>query len=231
MPLSVPSTSTMQTQPDFRTLAEPQTPLVVENLDDGTEHDTSTTTTATTPREMTATASTVTATATRRGSADDTGTPTLAPLRTLEDMWEYFPHQTRLHESMRTRILEVINSSWRRMNEKEPDPQALLQFTTKVEERGLEKYRCLLWSEGTECGKTIPRSDRMLEHLRRHVGVRPFTCDCNSEGCPGIFPSKSAMYQHQKNVEPVQCQRCGAQCLRQNLSRHWRSQRCQHPEA
>lgn len=24
---------------------------------------------------------------------------------------------------------------------------------------------------------------------------------------PGVFPSKSAMYQHQKNVEPVQCQR------------------------
>lgn len=154
----------------------------------------------------------------------------LAPLCGPEDMLEHFPLSTEIHQRFRVELLKVINAVWRRANQKEPDPSLLLQFTSKIEENGFEKYRCLFWSEGSECGKNIPRSDRMLEHLRRHVGVRPWLCDCNSDGCPGVFPSKSAMYQHQKNVEPVQCQRCGAQVLRQNLARHWRAQRCQRPE-
>ncbi|PVG03442.1 hypothetical protein CPB86DRAFT_367700 [Serendipita vermifera] len=129
-------------------------------------------------------------------------------MSTMEGMYEYFPLGTPAHETLRLKLLEVMNSLWRRSNKKEPDSQLLLQFASKIEENGQDKHKCLFWCEGTECAKLIPRSDRMLEHLRRHIGVRPFVCDCNSEGCPGIFPSKSAMYQHQKNVEPVQCQRC-----------------------
>lgn len=162
----------MQPQQDFRTLPDhhhPQTPLTDSN-DETIEPGT--------PAES--------------NNNEVIGTPSLAPLRTLEEIHEYFPQQTAQHESLRAQFLEVMNSSWRRMNEKEPDPQALLQFTTKVEERGLEKYGCLIWAEGTECGKKIPRygdlqkgyndpaelhplprSDRMLEHLRL-VSVTPF---------------------------------------------------------
>ncbi|KAG8758323.1 hypothetical protein FRC14_000274 [Serendipita sp. 396] len=154
----------------------------------------------------------------------------LAPVSTPENMFEYFPLSSESHRIFRERLLHVMNAMWRRTNQKEPDAQLLLQFTSKIEENHSERYQCLFWTEGSECGKQLARCDRMLEHLRRHVGVRPFTCDCKSEGCPGVFPSKAAMYQHQKNVEPVLCQRCGAQVLRQNLARHWRAQRCQRPE-
>jgi hypothetical protein len=79
-------------------------------------------------------------------------------------------------------LLDVMNAPWRLANEQEPEPAFLLQFTSKIVKNGSEKYRCLFWSEGSECNKHIPRSDRMLEHLRRHIGVRPFVCDCNSDG-------------------------------------------------
>ena len=159
MPHPAASTSATPAQQDFRTLPDPQTPLA-DNRDESTEPETSIgagagAAAAATLHDTTATTTNATATPVYENAS---GTPpSLAPLRTLEDMHEYFPHQNPLHERMRVRILEVINSTWRRMNEKEPDPQALLQFTTKVEEKGLEKYRCLIWAEGTECGKKIPR--------------------------------------------------------------------------
>jgi hypothetical protein len=80
-----------------------------------------------------------------------------APPSSLEEMREYFPLNTPLHEALRLKLLDVMNSSWRRSNEKEPDPQILLQFTAKIEDNGFDKYRCLFFSDGIECNKNIPR--------------------------------------------------------------------------
>lgn len=80
-----------------------------------------------------------------------------APPSSLEEMLEYFPLNTPLHETLRLRLFDVMNSSWRRSNEKEPDPQILLQFTERVEENGFDKFRCLFFSDGIECNKNIPR--------------------------------------------------------------------------
>lgn len=101
---------------------------------------------------------------------------------TLDSLRSSFPLENHEHHGLRLKLLDVMNAPWRLANEQEPESQYLLQFTSRIEENGSEKYRCLFWSEGSECGKHIPRSDRMLEHLRRHIGVRPFVCDCNSDG-------------------------------------------------
>ena len=81
----------------------------------------------------------------------------LAPVCGPEDMLEYFPLSTEMHQRFRAELLKVMNAMWRRANQKEPDPSLLLQFTSKIEENGFEKYKCLFWSEGIECGKNIPR--------------------------------------------------------------------------
>jgi hypothetical protein len=101
---------------------------------------------------------------TLRGPQDDPSTShapeppvRLAAMSTMEGMYEYFPLNTPNHETLRVKLIEVMNSLWRRSNKKEPDSQLLLQFASKIEENGLEKHKCLFWSEGTECGKLIPR--------------------------------------------------------------------------
>lgn len=81
----------------------------------------------------------------------------LAPPCSLQDMREYFPLDTPLHNGLRIKLLEVMNSGWRRANEKEPDPQVLLQFTAKIEDNGFDKFRCLFFADGMECNKNIPR--------------------------------------------------------------------------
>lgn len=175
LPHPVALSSTNPAQQDFRTLHESQAPLA-DSLDEFSDPGPS----------NEATVDNMTSDTGTTGHGGN-GTPPLAPLRTPDEVYEHFPHQSLQHGLMRARLLHVMNSSWRRMNEKEPDPQILLQFTSKIDEHGSEKYKCLIWMEGTECGKKIPRyallpsnssffdgakpflpcrSDRMLEHLR-----------------------------------------------------------------
>jgi hypothetical protein len=143
IPHPVASSPTKPAQHDFRTLHDSQAPIT-DSLDESTDSG---------PSSEAAVSEMANDTTTHGNN----GTPPLAPLRTLDEIYEHFPNQTSRHELMRARFLEVMNASWRRMNEKEPDPQALLQFTSKIDENGSEKYKCLIWLEGTECGKKIPR--------------------------------------------------------------------------
>jgi len=172
MPHSVAPMSTNAEQPDFRTLQDSQV-LLTDSREESVEPS----------------SSNVSALGEPSPDSTDHGnvaTPSLAPLRVLQDMYEYFPQQNARHTSMRAHLLAVINASWRRMNEKEPNPQLLLQFTEIIQEDGSDKYKCLIWMEGSECAKKNPRyepsrwnrrwscskenpfsrSDRMLEHLR-----------------------------------------------------------------
>jgi hypothetical protein len=142
LPHPVASSPTNPAQQDFRTLHGSQA-SINDSLDESTESGPSN--------------EAVVSDMTSDTTHGNNGTPPLAPLRTLDEIYEHFPHQNSRHKLMRARLLEVMNASWRRMNEKEPDPQALLQFTSKIDENGSEKYKCLIWLEGTECGKKIPR--------------------------------------------------------------------------
>lgn len=143
IPHSVASSPTKPAQQDFRTLHDSQA-SITDSPDESTESG---------PSSEAA----VSDTANDTTPHGNNGTTPLAPLRTLDEIYEHFPNQTSRHQLMRARLLEVVNASWRRMNEKEPDPRVLLQFTSKIDENGSEKYKCLIWLEGTECGKKIPR--------------------------------------------------------------------------
>jgi hypothetical protein len=73
---------------------------------------------------------------------------------------------------------DVMHSEWKRRNELEPTSAEVLQFSVKTTGAdGTPSFKCLLYHDGEECGKTWTRAERMLAHLRGAIDLRPFACE------------------------------------------------------
>ena len=82
----------------------------------------------------------------------------------------YFPHDNQA--ALRRALYYVINSPWKRNNDREPTDEALLQFTT----RNGKLYQCGFWKPEGRCIKEFDRKDRVLDHIRTHIDLQPFVC-------------------------------------------------------
>jgi hypothetical protein len=82
----------------------------------------------------------------------------------------YFPHDDQA--TLRRALYFVINSVWKRNNDREPTDEALLQFTT----RNGKLYQCGFWKPEGRCIKEFDRKDRVLDHIRTHIDLQPFVC-------------------------------------------------------
>lgn len=112
--------------------------------------------------------------------AAGTGSPTI-PFPAIRDPFDCFPNNTVQHEGLRAALNDLLQADWKLANSEEPDRDLLLQFALRQPDVD-NRHKCSFYVGGKLCGKVIGRSDRMLEHLRRHLGLRPFVCSCGSEG-------------------------------------------------
>lgn len=83
---------------------------------------------------------------------------------------------------------------------------------------GIQDYDCLL--EG--CGKKIKRRDHMLNHLRKHFGIKPFPCpfvqkaESGREACSTRFLRYDDLKRHVRSVHQRDLDNNG--CVRASLS-------------
>lgn len=127
--------------------------------------------------------------------------------------------------SQYTLLYNCINSFWLHSNELEPKDisghSILLGFATQEHPAG--GYKCLF--DG--CGKSFDRQDRVLGHIRMHLGHSPYACDggCRRANCMKRFSCHSYLQSH-LNPRMVVCPDCHRQMVKQNLPRHQRA--CQN---
>lgn len=82
----------------------------------------------------------------------------------------YFPYDHQAH--LRRALFYVLNSNWKRNNDREPTDEVLLQFTT----RNGKLYQCAFHKAEGRCVKEFDRKDRVLDHIRTHIDLQPFCC-------------------------------------------------------
>ncbi|KAG8789515.1 hypothetical protein FRC16_001218 [Serendipita sp. 398] len=74
----------------------------------------------------------------------------------------------------RSKLRSVLTSSWMQENRMEPQPELLLEFMEKVG----KKWFCRFYVNGDRCqASSSEREVQALEHVRRHIGLKPFVCD------------------------------------------------------
>jgi len=115
---------------------------------------------------------------------------------------------------------EILRAPWKIANQREPQDDLLLQFTT----RDGRFYKCDFWRGNEKCVKEFDRKDRALDHIRTHIELQPFVC--RELGCNQRFCSKPDLLQHEKNKVKVQCEQCGAPILPKNMARHHATLAC-----
>ena len=82
----------------------------------------------------------------------------------------HFPHDSQAH--LRRALFHVLNAPWKRVNDREPTDEVLLQFTT----RNGKLYQCSFAKAEGRCVKEFDRKDRVLDHIRTHIDLQPFVC-------------------------------------------------------
>ncbi|KAG9052579.1 hypothetical protein FS842_009636 [Serendipita sp. 407] len=99
----------------------------------------------------------------------------------------------------RSKLRSVLTSSWMQENRMEPQPELLLEFMEKVG----KKWFCRFYVNGERCqASSSEREVQALEHVRRHIGLKPFVCDgpCpgNPKGCQKRYASPDPLTKHQQ---------------------------------
>ncbi|KAG8818732.1 hypothetical protein FRB91_008642 [Serendipita sp. 411] len=145
-----------------------------------------------------------------------------------EDYPEYnnfFPLAIEEHRRLRIAMHNVMAAPWKVRNELEPTPRDVLQFSERiVGPDGSVKYKCLLWHNNEQCGKSWGRSERMAAHLRGAIELRPFPCEGDDEACNcGLrFFAEDTLQQHRKNARTITCDYCTNPVTPRNIKRHLR---------
>jgi len=82
-----------------------------------------------------------------------------------------FPHPHQ--DGLRAHLVNVLQQSWLFLNQ--PEPTGAFRFLLQDAEPG--KQRCSI------CSKIYRRGGRALEHIRIHLGHKPFACFGGYIGC------------------------------------------------
>lgn len=156
---------------------------------------------------------------------EDRTTPTspsatrLTPTREIGQTDEDFanacfpqPHQ---HGS-RAKLLSLLQQPWLLFNQPEPTGAFTFLLTNSTNGR----------QECSICSKPCRRGGRALEHIRAHLGHKPFSCYGGDQGCSRftcgkLFHSKEALKDHQRRTNS-QCIICDRVVLSKNYLRHVR---------
>ncbi|PVF98222.1 hypothetical protein CPB86DRAFT_384521 [Serendipita vermifera] len=97
-------------------------------------------------------------------------------------------------------------------------------------EMGEAEYKCIFIQDGEVCGKVNSREARALDHVRSHLGVKPYICDgCPkaSTGCGARYSSVESLRGHQR--KHCVCPTCGRTISYTNYPRHRREQHAWEP--
>lgn len=82
----------------------------------------------------------------------------------------FFPGDRNIRR--REALHEILSAQWKIENQREPQDELLLQFTT----REGKYYKCAFWRGNEKCMKEFDRKDRALDHVRTHIDLQPFIC-------------------------------------------------------
>jgi hypothetical protein len=86
-----------------------------------------------------------------------------------------FPLDSEEHRKFRDALQIVMQSTWKRNNEFEPDGASLLQFMAHDDNEG--RWHCLFWKEGRPCECSCKKKYHAKGHIRSHIDLLPFVCN------------------------------------------------------
>ena len=80
-------------------------------------------------------------------------------------------------DSLRAKLWGLLQQPWLTMNNLEPSGD--LQFL--LHDKAFGGQQCVI------CARVFRRGGRALEHIRAHLGHRPYRCQGGFKGCPYFF--------------------------------------------